>query len=145
MADPPGLPRTGGRRGPRSPLAGPPGPRAVGRQGAGRVTDAWPARRGGSRDLALFDEWGETDRRAAAHAPRLESRLEFFQARNRYALHRAFRASNRCRFVFKILTEAHSVFGFTYTKDSMPIEQVYDLSEDAITSAKAGDVLAAPK
>ena len=56
--------------------------------------------------------------------------MEFFQIKNRYALHRAFRASDRCRFMFKIPTVAHSTIIFTYTKDSMPIEQVYDLPED---------------
>jgi ThiF family len=57
--------------------------------------------------------------------------MEFFQIKNRYALHRAFRASERCRFMFKIPTVAHSTFIFTYTKDSMPIEEVYGIDEDA--------------
>jgi molybdopterin/thiamine biosynthesis adenylyltransferase len=56
--------------------------------------------------------------------------MEFFQIRNRYALHRAFRASDRCRFMFKIPTVGHRVFVFKYTKDSMPLEQVYDVPED---------------
>lgn len=57
--------------------------------------------------------------------------MEFFQVKNRYALHRAFRASDQCKFMFKIPTVSHSVFVFTYTKDSMPIEEVYGLDEDA--------------
>jgi molybdopterin/thiamine biosynthesis adenylyltransferase len=57
--------------------------------------------------------------------------MEFFQIANRYALHRAFRASNRCRFMFKIPTVGHGVFVFKYTKDSMPIEEVYGLPADA--------------
>lgn len=57
--------------------------------------------------------------------------MEFFQIKNRYALHRAFRASDRCKFMFKIPTVAHSTIIFTYTKDSMPIEEVYGLDEDA--------------
>lgn len=57
--------------------------------------------------------------------------MEFYQIKNRYALHRAFRASDRCKFMFKIPTVAHSTIVFTYTKDSMPIEEVYDLPEDA--------------
>ncbi len=57
--------------------------------------------------------------------------MEFFQIKNRYALHRAFRASDRCRFMFKIPTVAHSTIIFTYTHDSMPIEEVYGLPEDA--------------
>ncbi|WSQ09927.1 ThiF family adenylyltransferase [Streptomyces sp. NBC_01231] len=56
--------------------------------------------------------------------------MEFYQVENRYALHRAFRASDRCQFMFKIPTVSHKVFVFTYTKDSMPIEEVYDLPED---------------
>ncbi len=57
--------------------------------------------------------------------------MDFFQIRNRYALHRAFRKSDRCRFMFKIPTVGHSVFVFTYTKDSMPIEEVYGIPENA--------------
>lgn len=34
--------------------------------------------------------------------------MEFYQIRNRYALHRAFRASDHCKFMFKIPTVAHS-------------------------------------
>lgn len=57
--------------------------------------------------------------------------MEFFQIKNRYALHRAFRASDRCQFMLKIPTVAHSTIIFLYTKNSMPIEQVYDIDEDA--------------
>ncbi|WP_026423364.1 ThiF family adenylyltransferase [Actinokineospora inagensis] len=57
--------------------------------------------------------------------------MEFFQIANRYALHRAFRAAERCRFMYKIPTVAHSTFIFKYTKDSMQIEEVYDLPADA--------------
>lgn len=57
--------------------------------------------------------------------------MEFFQIANRYALHRAFRQSDRCRFMFKIPTVSHGVYVFKYTKDSMPIEEVYDLPVDA--------------
>jgi molybdopterin/thiamine biosynthesis adenylyltransferase len=57
--------------------------------------------------------------------------MDFYQIANRYALHRAFRASDRCRFMFKIPTVGHSVIVFTYTHDSMPIEEVYDIPEGA--------------
>lgn len=57
--------------------------------------------------------------------------MEFFEIKNRYALHRAFRKSDRCKFMFKIPTVGHSVFVFKYTKDSMPIEEVYDIPEDS--------------
>lgn len=57
--------------------------------------------------------------------------MEFYQIANRYALHRAFRASEQCKLMFKIPTVAHSTIVFTYTHDSMPIEEVYGLPEDA--------------
>jgi hypothetical protein len=57
--------------------------------------------------------------------------MEFFQIANRYALHRAFRESDRCRFMFKIPTVSHGVYVFKYTKDSMRIEEVYGLPADA--------------
>jgi molybdopterin/thiamine biosynthesis adenylyltransferase len=57
--------------------------------------------------------------------------MEFFQIGNRYALHQAFRRSERCRFMFKIPTVSHGVYVFKYTKDSMTIEEVYDLPADA--------------
>nr|WP_042180103.1 ThiF family adenylyltransferase [Kibdelosporangium sp. MJ126-NF4]CEL14207.1 Molybdopterin biosynthesis protein MoeB [Kibdelosporangium sp. MJ126-NF4]CTQ88575.1 Molybdopterin biosynthesis protein MoeB [Kibdelosporangium sp. MJ126-NF4] len=60
--------------------------------------------------------------------------LEFFQIANRYALHRAFRAAPDCRFMFNVPVVGNRVFLFTYTKESMPIEEVYGLPEDtAIT------------
>ncbi|MCR9192221.1 MAG: ThiF family adenylyltransferase [Gammaproteobacteria bacterium] len=57
--------------------------------------------------------------------------MDFYEIGNRYALHRAFRKSDSCKFMFKIPTVGHSVFVFKYTKDSMPIEDVYELPEDA--------------
>lgn len=57
--------------------------------------------------------------------------MDFYEIGNRYALHRAFRKSDRCKFMFKIPTVGHSVFVFKYTKDSMPIEEVYGLPENA--------------
>ncbi|MEG8179111.1 molybdopterin biosynthesis protein MoeB [Nocardia terpenica] len=57
--------------------------------------------------------------------------MEFFQIKNRYALHRAYRASQRCRFMLNIPTVGHTVIVFKYTRDSMPIEEVYGLDENA--------------
>jgi molybdopterin/thiamine biosynthesis adenylyltransferase len=57
--------------------------------------------------------------------------MEFFQIKNRYALHRAFRQSDRCQFMLKIPTVGHSVIVYKYTRDSMTIEEVYDIPEDA--------------
>lgn len=61
--------------------------------------------------------------------------MEFFQIANRYALHRAYRASARCRFMLNIPTVGHSVFVFKYTKRSMRIEDVYGLPEDSELTA----------
>ncbi|WP_433255972.1 ThiF family adenylyltransferase [Streptosporangium sp. CA-135522] len=57
--------------------------------------------------------------------------MEFYQVKNRYALHRAFRKSDRCKFMLKIPTVSHTVIVYKYTKDSMTIEEVYDIPEDA--------------
>lgn len=57
--------------------------------------------------------------------------LDFFQIANRYALHRSFRAAPRCQFMLNIPTVGHSVFVFKYTKDSIRIEDVYDIPENA--------------
>lgn len=57
--------------------------------------------------------------------------MEFYQVKNRYALHRAFRKSDRCKFMLKIPTVGHTVIVYKYTKDSMTIEEVYDIPEDA--------------
>lgn len=47
--------------------------------------------------------------------------MEFWQVKNRYALHRAFRASSRCRFMFKIPTVGHKVFVWFADMQRMPI------------------------
>jgi hypothetical protein len=57
--------------------------------------------------------------------------MEFFKIAERYALHRAFRAADRCKFMYKIPTVAHSTFIFKYTKDSMQIEEVYGIPAGA--------------
>jgi len=62
--------------------------------------------------------------------------MDFYEIANRYALHRAFRQSERCKFMFKIPTVSHSVFVFKYTKASMPIEEVYGISDDAELSGE---------
>ena len=57
--------------------------------------------------------------------------MDFYEIRNRYALHRAFRKSDRCKFMLKVPTVAHGTYIYKYTKDSMPIEEVYGIPEDA--------------
>lgn len=57
--------------------------------------------------------------------------MDFFEIKNRYALHRAWRASPSCKFALKVPTVAHGTYVFKYTKTSMHIEEVYGISEDA--------------
>jgi len=63
--------------------------------------------------------------------------MDFYQIKNRYALHRSFRKSSLCKFMFKIPVIGFRVFVYKYTKDSMPIEEVYGLNEDAQMTEKA--------
>lgn len=57
--------------------------------------------------------------------------MDFYEIKNRYALHRAFRKSPIFKFALKVPTVGHGTFIFKYTKDSMHIEDVYGVHEDA--------------
>ena len=57
--------------------------------------------------------------------------MDFYEIKNRYALHRAWRATPSCKFALKVPTVAHGTYVFKYTKTSMHIEEVYGISEDA--------------
>lgn len=57
--------------------------------------------------------------------------MDFYEVANRYALHRAFRKSDKAKFIFKVPTVAHGTYIFKYTKDSMTIEDVYGIKEDS--------------
>ena len=57
--------------------------------------------------------------------------MDFYEVANRYALHRAFRKSDKAKFIFKVPTVAHGTYIFKYTKDSMTIEDVYVIKEDS--------------
>lgn len=57
--------------------------------------------------------------------------MDFYEIANRYALHRAFRASTKAKCIFKVPTVAHGTYIFKYTKDSMTLEEVYGIKEDA--------------
>lgn len=62
--------------------------------------------------------------------------MDFYEIANRYALHRAFRKSDKAKFIFKVPTVAHGTYIFKYTKDSMTIEDVYGIKEDSPLSPK---------
>lgn len=61
-------------------------------------------------------------------------KIEFYNIPARYALHRAFRKSNQCKFMLCTPVIGHRVFVFKYTKDSMPVEEVFDLPDEAVVS-----------
>lgn len=48
-----------------------------------------------------------------------------------YALHEAFRRSQRAKFILTVLTIGHAAYAFKYTHDSMPVEEVYGLPRGA--------------
>lgn len=84
-------------------------------------------------DIDVFPE-GMNDDSAAEFVDGCDyvmDQMDFFQIANRYALHRSFRAAPRCQFMLNIPTVGHSVFVFKYTKDSIRIEDVYDIPENA--------------
>ncbi|OTN86719.1 ThiF family adenylyltransferase [Enterococcus faecium] len=60
--------------------------------------------------------------------------MDFYEVANRYALHRAFRKSEKAQCIFKVPTVAHGTYIFKYTKDSMTIEDVYGIKEDSLLS-----------
>ncbi|OGT15779.1 MAG: molybdopterin biosynthesis protein MoeB [Gammaproteobacteria bacterium RIFCSPLOWO2_02_FULL_38_11] len=65
-------------------------------------------------------------------------KIEFYNIPARYALHRAFRKSKRCKFMLCTPVIGHRVFVFKYTHDSMPVEEVFGLPDElVITSDKA--------
>lgn len=48
-----------------------------------------------------------------------------------YALHEAFRKSERCKSIITVLTIGHAAYVFKYTKESMQIEEVYGIPKRA--------------
>lgn len=57
-------------------------------------------------------------------------KIEFYNLPARYALHRAFRKSPRCKFMLLTPVFGHRAFVFKWTKDGMPVEAVFGLPED---------------
>ncbi|WP_297501388.1 ThiF family adenylyltransferase [Ferrovum sp.] len=60
--------------------------------------------------------------------------MDFYEIKNRYALHRAFRQSPTFEFALKVPTVGHGTYIFKYTKDSMTIEKVYGVHENTALS-----------
>lgn len=57
-------------------------------------------------------------------------KIEMYNIKARYALHRAFRASPQCKFLLLTPVFGHRAFVFKWTKESMPVEEVFGIHED---------------
>jgi hypothetical protein len=63
-------------------------------------------------------------------------KIEFYNIPARYALHRAFRKSDRCQFMLCTPVIGHRVFVFKYTKHSMPVEDFFGLPDKTVDNEK---------
>lgn len=61
-------------------------------------------------------------------------KIEFYNVPARYALHRAFRKSKQCQFMLITPVIGHRAFVFKYTKNSMPVEEVFGLPDKPVES-----------
>jgi len=57
-----------------------------------------------------------------------------------YALHEAFRRSDRCKSIITVLTIGHAAYVFKYTKDSMQIEDVYGIPKRHASDLSEGEL-----
>lgn len=57
--------------------------------------------------------------------------IEPYEFKARYALHRAFRRSKRCRFMMTAHVYGNRTFLWKWTRDSMPLEELLGVPEDA--------------
>lgn len=58
--------------------------------------------------------------------------IEPYEYKARYALHRAFRRSDRCKFMMTAHVYGNRTFLWKFTKDSMPLEQLLGVPQDAV-------------
>jgi len=57
--------------------------------------------------------------------------IEPYEFKARYALHRAFRRSDRCKFMMTAHVYGNRTFLWKFTKESMPLEELLGVPEDA--------------
>jgi ThiF family len=57
--------------------------------------------------------------------------IEPYEVKARYVLHRAFRRSERCRFMMTAHVYGNRTFLWKWTRDSMPLEELLGVPEDA--------------
>jgi hypothetical protein len=67
--------------------------------------------------------------------------IEPYQFAARYALHQAFRRSDRCQFMMTAHVYGNRTFLWKWTKDSMPIEELIGLPEDAEITPETAEQL----
>lgn len=58
-------------------------------------------------------------------------KIELYEIQARYALHQAFRRSERCQFMLLTPVFGHRAFVFKWTRDSMPVEEYFGIPADA--------------
>lgn len=83
----------------------------------------------GDADIDVFPQ-GITDATAQPFVDGCDlilDQIDVYTVDAHYALHEAFRDSQRCQSVITVLTIGHAAYVYKYTHDSMPIEEVYGL------------------
>ncbi|GAA1248432.1 ThiF family adenylyltransferase [Kitasatospora nipponensis] len=67
--------------------------------------------------------------------------IEPYEFKARYALHRAFRRSETCRFMMTAHVYGNRTFLWKWTRDSMPLEELLTVPEDAEMSPEVAEQL----
>lgn len=57
-------------------------------------------------------------------------KIELYNIPARYALHRAFRRSKTCRYMLLTPVFGHRAFVFKWTRESMPVEEYFDVPDE---------------
>jgi hypothetical protein len=67
--------------------------------------------------------------------------IEPYEVKARYALHRAFHHSDRCKFMMTAHVYGNRTFLWKFTKDSMPLEELLGVPEDAVMNPETAQQL----
>ncbi|GAA1960321.1 ThiF family adenylyltransferase [Kitasatospora viridis] len=67
--------------------------------------------------------------------------IEPYEVKARYALHRAFRRSERCKFMMTAHVYGNRTFLWKWTRDSMPLEELLNVPEDEEMSPERAEKL----
>jgi molybdopterin/thiamine biosynthesis adenylyltransferase len=83
----------------------------------------------GDADVDVYPQ-GITDSTAQSFVDGCDivlDQIDVYTVDAHYALHEAFRQSQRCKCIITVLTIGHAAYVYKYTHDSMQIEEVYGL------------------